>query len=142
MAKMTLYKSFKSQSTVIVPILLSGLILIGLNLYTLINKETENHKNIVHAEVFFSFFISLVVLMYMGFALYFILSSPKYFLKYFSRNIFFTLYALFLILTSPFVLTIAKEFTDNQYHKYLSITTILSTLFSIYYTLLAAFGLF
>jgi hypothetical protein len=139
MVKSPFYDSFKRQSPIIVPIMLSGLILIGLNLYTLINKEIENHKNIVHAEVFFSFFISLVVLIYMGMMLFFTLSSPKYFLKHFSKNIYYVLYALFLILTSPFVLTIAKEFTENKYHKYLSITTIFSTFFSIYYTLVVAF---
>ena len=142
MAKITLYQSFKNQSNVIVPILLSGLILIGLNLYTLINKEKENHKNIVHAQVFFSFFVSFAVLIFMGIILFFglrslfILNYPKHF----SRTLFNVLYSLFIILTSPFVLSIAKEFTDNQYHKYLSIATIFSTFYSIYYTLVIAFG--
>jgi hypothetical protein len=66
----------------------------------------------------------------------------------FSPNIFknikilyMVLYALFLILSSPFILTIIKaSLQDKEADKYLSISIVLSTSFSMFYTLMLAFG--
>jgi hypothetical protein len=140
MAKLTFYESFKSQSLLIVPIFLSGLILISLNIYTLVKTDvSETDKYILYSEVFFSFIASSALLLWMSATLILSMFSPNIF-----KNItilYMVLYALFLILSSPFVLTIIKaSLQDKEADKYLSISIVLSTSFSMFYTLMLAFG--
>ena len=140
MARLTLYESFKSQSVSIVPIFLSGLILISLNIYRLVKTDvSETDKYILYSEVFFSFIASSALLLWMSATLLLTMFSPNIFKNI--KILYMVLYSLFLILSSPFVLTIIKvSLEDKQADKYLSISIVLSTSFSMLYTLMLAFG--
>jgi len=140
MTKLTFYESFKSQSLSIVPIFLSGLILIGLNIYRLVKTDvSERDKYILYSEVFFSFIASSALLLWMSATLLLSMFSPNIFKNI--KILYMVLYALFLILSSPFILTIIKaSLQDKEADKYLSISIVLSTSFSMFYTLMLAFG--
>ena len=107
-------------------ILLAGIILIGLIIYDLKKSDTfseDKKKNILYIEIFLSFIASSILLLWM-----------TYFLRSFIIN-----YSLVLILTSPFSLLIIRSFLQNKsYIKFISILTIISTLFSMYFTYGAA----
>jgi len=128
--KWTLYDSFKSQSATLVPIFLSAFILIGLIAYELINKETlseESKRNILYGELVLSLIASFPVLIFMIFII--------------GRWPFDGFYLYFLLLTTPFVLTLLRLYLQNeQYDTYISILTILSTLYSFMFTVGVAFG--
>ena len=109
-------------------ILLAGIILIGLIIYDLKNSDTfseDKKKNILYIEIFLSFIASSVLLLWM-----------TYFLRGdFIPPLFIIIYSLVLILTSPFSLLIIRSFLQNKsYIKFISILTIISTLFSMYFT--------
>jgi len=134
MAKYTFYDSFKNQSGTVVPIFVSGLILIGLNIYNLIK---EKHKEIVYAELFFSFIASFIILLYMSFIISEVLFRSTYI------NLGFLLFALFNIIISPFGLTVIKTLVkDEQYKNYISMGIIPITMFTLYFTFIMAFGRF
>jgi hypothetical protein len=122
-----IYLSLKSQATSLLPIFLSGIILIGLIIYDL--KKTHvvsdyKKKVILYSEIVLSFIASFALLMYMYYLLY-----PSWFI----------IFPLGLILTSPFGLTIIRVFLQNKsYDMPLSILTIISTLFSMFFTFKAA----
>jgi hypothetical protein len=113
-------------------ILLAGIILIGLIIYDLKNSDTfseDKKKNILYIEIFLSFIASSVLLLWM-----------TYFLRGdFIPPLFIIIYSLVLILTTPFSLLIIRSFLQNKsYIKIISILTIISTLFSMYFTYGAA----
>ena len=113
-------------------ILLAGIILIGLIIYDLKNSDTfseDKKKNILYIEIFLSFIASSVLLLWM-----------TYFLRGdFIPPLFIIIYSLVLILTTPFSLLIIRSFLQNKsYIKFISILTIISTLFSMYFTYGAA----
>jgi hypothetical protein len=65
--------------------------------------------------------------------------SPNIFMNI--KILYMVLYDLFLIVSSPFILTIIKaSLQDKEAEKYLSISIVLSTSFSMFYTLMLAFG--
>jgi hypothetical protein len=112
-------------------ILLAGIILIGLIIYDLKNSDTfseDKKRNILYIEIILSFITSSVLLLWMIY-----LIRDGFF------SIFIIIYSLVLILTSPFSLLIIKSFLQNKsYIKFISILTIISTLFSMYFTYGAA----
>ena len=128
--KWTLYDSFKSQSATLVPIFLSMFILIGLIAYELINKETlseESKRNILYGELILSLIVSFPVLIWMTFI---IIQLP-----------FSGVFQYIVLLTTPFVLTLLRFYLQNeQSDKYLSVLTIISTLYSLMFTVGVAFG--
>ena len=113
-------------------ILLAGIILIGLIIYDLKNSNTfseDKKKNILYIEIFLSFIASSILLLWM-----------TYFLRGdFIPPLFIIIYSLVLILTTSFSLLIIRSFLQNKlYIKIISILTIISTLFSMYFTYGAA----
>ena len=115
-------------------ILLAGIILIGLIIYDLKKSDTfsEDKKFFLYIEIFVSFIASFVLLLWM-----------TYFFRGDFKSSFIIIYslALVLILTSPFSLLIIRSFLQNKsYIKIISILTIISTLFSMYFSYRAAFN--
>ena len=112
-------------------ILLAGIILIGLIIYDLKNSDTfseDKKRNILYIEIILSFIASSVLLLWM-----------TYFLRGDFMSLFIIIYSLVLILTTPFSLLIIRSFLQNKsYIKFISILTIISTLFSMYFTYGAA----
>ena len=112
-------------------ILLAGIILIGLILYDLKNSDTfseDKKRNILYIEIILSFITSFVLLVWMTY-----LIRDGFF------SVFIIIYSLVLILTTPFSLLIIRSFLQNKsYIKFISILTIISTLFSMYFTYGAA----
>jgi len=136
MAKWTFYDSFKAQSGTIIPIFLSGLILIGLNIYTLVASETEEvNKTILYTELVCSFIVSIILLLFMSVLIYQDLTYGIIF-----KNPVGFISAVFILLCSPFGLTIIKSVIQNQeYITYISIATILSTVYNMMFTFVASF---
>jgi hypothetical protein len=133
---LTKYNSFKAQSWYVVPIFISGLILICLNIYEVVYGK--KNKDIIYAELVLSFIASSAVLIYM--IPIFIFVCVQIFMSPF-KNIPFTLYVICMILFSPFVFTVIKAFTQNkEYHKYISAGTILTTISSMIFTFNFAFN--
>ena len=133
----TFYESFKSQAGVIVPVLSSGVILIGLNIYTLIKSDIpdETSKKIRYAELFFSFVLSSPILLFMSIVIY---DSIKY--GFIFKNPIGTLFGLLVPLLTPFGLTVIKGFIQNkEYVRYLSIPTTIITAYTMMYIFLFAF---
>lgn len=112
-------------------ILLAGIILIGLILYDLKNSDSfseDKKRNILYIEIILSFITSSVLLVWMTY-----LIRDGFF------SFFIIIYSLVLILTTPFSLLIIRSFLQNKsYIKMISILTIISTLFSMYFTYGAA----
>ena len=120
-------------------ILLSGFILISLNIYTLVKSDItyEDRKYILYTEIPLSFIASSVILLFM----YYVISD--YTLRYNNilKDPFGFFGALFVILSSPFSLTIVKAvIQDKESYKYLSISTIISAIYSMFFTFMAANG--
>jgi hypothetical protein len=123
----------KSQWQV-VPVFLSGIILIMLLINDL-QTPTSPTNTVLHIEYLLSFIASFV--------LFFWILSPMYYL-FKRRNdgsinnmgiLFYCTYTLVLLLSSPFALLSIRLFLqDEKYIKNISILTIVSTLFSLYYT--------
>ena len=123
----------KSQWQV-VPVFLSGIILIML----LIN-DLQTPKPPTNTVLYTEYLLSFVA----SFILFFWILSPMYYL-FKRRNdgsinimvyLFYFIYNLVLLLSSPFALLSIRLFLqDETYIKNISIATIVSTLFSLYYT--------
>jgi len=141
MAKLSFYDSFKKQISILVPIFLSALILIYINLYTLANSDIsdKDKQNISYAELFFSLIASSGVLYTVFMVLMLIITLFSF--KNFKTILPFILYILLVIISSPFVLTIIKVSLQNKdYNKYLSIATVFTTICTMVFTLILAFG--
>lgn len=124
----------KSQWQV-VPVFLSGIILIMLLINDL-QTPTSPTNTVLYIEYLLSFVASFV--------LFFWILSPMYYL-FKRRNdgsitnttgyLFYFSYTLVLLLSSPFALLSIRFFLqDEKYIKSISIFTIVTTLFSLYYT--------
>jgi len=124
----------KSQWQV-VPVFLSGVILIILLINDL-QISTSPTSSVLYIEYLLSFVASFI--------LFFWILSPMYYL-FKRRNdgsvmnimgyLFYFIYTLVLLLSSPFALLSIRFFLqDEKYIKNISILTIVSTLFSLYYT--------
>jgi hypothetical protein len=141
MAKIrTFYESFKSQSGTVIPIFLSGLIVIVLNAYTLVKSDISDKdtKNILYAEIIFSFIVSYVILLFMSY----IFRDFYWYGGFFKFPFpFILLFALIVILCTPFSLSLIKGYLQNkEYNKYLSVAIILSTVCVSYVIFGLAFG--
>ena len=101
-----------------------------------LQTPTSPTNTVLHIEYLLSFIASFV--------LFFWIFSPMYYL-FKRRNdgsinniwgiLFYCTYTLVLLLSSPFALLSIRLFLqDEKYIKNISILTIVSTLFSLYYT--------
>ena len=123
----------KSQWQV-VPVFLSGIILIML-LINDIHTPTSPTNSVLYIEYLLSFIASFI--------LFFWILSPMYYL-FKRRNdgsinimvyLFYFIYNIVLLLSSPFALLSIRFFLqDEKYIKNISIATVVSTLFSLYFT--------
>jgi len=123
-----------SQNIKIILILLSGLILICLNIYTFVKSDIPHeHRNyILYTEIPLSFIASYVILLFMSYIIIYnnILKDPFGFFV-----------ALLVIVSSPFSLTIVKSVIQNkESDKYLSIPIIIITFCTMFFTFMAANG--
>ena len=128
-------KTFHKFQWQVVPVFLSGIILIMLLINDL-HTPTSPTNTILYIEYLLSFIASFV--------LFFWILSPMYYL-FKRRNdgsitnttgyLFYFSYTLVLLLSSPFALLSIRFFLrDEKNIKSISILTIVSTLFSLYYT--------
>lgn len=124
----------KSQWQV-VPVFLAGIILIMLLINDL-QTSTSPTNTVLYIEYLLSFVASFI--------LFFWILSPMYYL-FKRRNdgtinniwgvLFYFIYTLLLLLSSPFALLSIRFFLrDEKNIKIISILTIVTTLFSLYYT--------
>jgi len=127
----------KSQWQV-VPVFLSGIVLIMLLINDL-QIPTPPTNSVLYIEYLLSFVASFILFFWL---LYPIITNVQYFLnpgKNVTINIkvylFYFIYTLVLLLSSPFALLSIRFFLqDEKYIKIISILTIVSTLFSLYFT--------
>ena len=127
----------KSQWQV-VPVFLSGIILIMLLINDL-QTPTSPTNSVLYIEYLLSFVASFILFFWM---LYPIITNVQYFLnpgKNVTINIkvylFYFIYTLVLLVSSPLALLSIRFFLqDEKYIKIISILTIVSTLFSLYFT--------
>ena len=127
----------KSQWQV-VPVFLSGIILIMLLINDL-KKPISPTNSVLYIEYLLSFIASFILFFWL---LYPIIKDVHYFLNpgknvtiHIKGYLFYFIYTLVLLLSSPFALLSIRFFLqDEKYIKIISILTIVSTLFSLYYT--------
>ena len=131
----------KSQWQV-VPVFLSGIVLIMLLINDLQNDlqtPTPPTNSVLYIEYLLSFIASFILFFWL---LYPIIKDVQYFLNpgknvtiHITGYLFYFIYTLVLLLSSPFALLSIRFFLqDEKYIKIISILTIVSTLFSLYYT--------
>jgi hypothetical protein len=127
----------KSQWQV-VPVFLSGIILIMLLINDL-QTPTPPTNSVSYIEYLLSFIASFILFFWL---LYPIIKDVQYFLNpgnnvtiHIKGYLFYFIYTLVLLLSSPFALLSIRFFLqDEKYIKIISILTIVSTLFSLYFT--------
>jgi hypothetical protein len=127
----------KSQWQV-VPVFLSGIILIML-LISDLHTPTSPTSSVLYIEYLLSFVASFILFFWM---LYPIIKDVHYFLNpgknvtiHIMGYLFYFIYTLVLLLSSPFALLSIRFFLqDEKYIKSISIATVVSTLFSLYFT--------
>ena len=127
----------KSQWQV-VPVFLSGIILIMLLINDL-QTPTSPTNSVLYIEYLLSFVASFILFFWL---LYPIITNVQYFLNpgknvtiHIKVYLFYFIYTLVLLVSSPFALLSIRFFLqDEKYIKNISILTIVSTLFSLYYT--------
>jgi len=131
----------KSQWQV-VPVFLSGIVLIMLLINDL-QTPTPPTNSVLYIEYLLSFIASFILFFWL---LYPIIKDVQYFLNpgnnvtiHIKGYLFYFIYTLVLLLSSPFALLSIRFFLqDEKYIKIISILIIVSTLFSLYYTFGAA----
>lgn len=127
----------KSQWQV-VPVFLSGIVLIMLLINDL-QTPTSPTNTVLYIEYLLSFVASFILFFWM---LYPIITNVQYFLNpgnnvtiHIKGYLFYFIYTLVLLLSSPFALLSIRFFLqDEKYIKNISIATVVSTLFSLYFT--------
>lgn len=127
----------KSQWQV-VPVFLSGIILIMLLINDL-QTPTSPTNTVLYIEYLLSFVASFILFFWV---LYPIISNVQYFLNpgknvtiHIKVYLFYFIYTLVLLLSSPFALLSVRFFLqDEKYIKIISILTVVSTVFSLYFT--------
>jgi hypothetical protein len=120
------------------PFLIANIILIGLIGYRLA-KDSEmskdEKKNISYAEIAFSFIGSLIVLLWCCAIIMILFGTSRH--SYLTR-VLYLLVPISILLLSPFSSTVLQVALDNKLsdlqEKIISGFTILSALFSIYFT--------
>ena len=139
--KRSVLSRLKSQWQV-VPVFLSGIVLIMLLINDLQNDlqtPTPPTNSVLYIEYLLSFIASFILFFWL---LYPIIKDVQYFLNpgknvtiHIMGYLFYFIYTLVLLLSSPFALLSIRFFLqDEKYIKIISILTIVSTLFSLYYT--------
>lgn len=111
--------------------ILSGIILIGLNVYTITSDKISDNleKTIKYSEIPFSFMVSLPMLVMFFVSLLFI--SQNILKKINMDGIIFSLF----MICNPFFLTVIKTILQKkEYDKYFIGPIILSTGYSFFYT--------
>ena len=127
----------KSQWQVM-PVFLSGIILIMLLINDL-QTPTPPTNSVSYIEYLLSFIASFILFFWL---LYPIIKDVQYFLNpgnnvtiHIKGYLFYFIYTLVLLLSSPFALLSIRFFLqDEKYIKSISIATVVSTLFSLYFT--------
>ena len=127
----------KSQWQV-VPVFLAGIVLIML-LITDLQTPTSPISSVLYVEYLLSFIASFVLFFWI---LSPIIKDVHYFLNHgkgvtihVTGYLFYFIYTLVLLVSSPFALLSIRFFLqDEKYIKNISILTIVSTFFSLYYT--------
>ena len=127
----------KSQWQV-VPVFLSGIILIMLLINDL-QTPTSPTNTVLYIEYLLSLVASFILFFWM---LYPIITNVQYFLNpgknvtiHIKVYLFYFIYTLVLLLSSPFALLSIRFFLqDEKYIKIISILTVVSTVFSLYFT--------
>ena len=127
----------KSQWQV-VPVFLSGIILIML-LVNDLQTPTSPTSSVLYVEYLLSFIASFILFFWM---LYPIITNVQYFLNpgknvtiHIKVYLFYFIYTLVLLVSSPFALLSIRFFLqDEKYIKIISMATVVSTLFSLYFT--------
>ena len=139
--KRSVLSRLKSQWQV-VPVFLSGIVLIMLLINDLQNDlqtPTPPTNSVLYIEYLLSFIASFILFFWL---LYPIIKDVQYFLNpgnnvtiHIKGYLFYFIYTLVLLLSSPFALLSIRFFLqDEKYIKIISILTIVSTLFSLYFT--------
>ena len=127
----------KSQWQV-VPVFLSGIVLIMLLINDL-QTPTPPTNSVSYIEYLLSFVASFILFFWL---LYPIIKDVQYFLNpgknvtiHIKGYLFYFIYTLVLLLSSPFALLSIRFFLqDEKYINSISILTIVSTFFSLYFT--------
>lgn len=122
----------------VVPVFLSGIVLIMLLINDL-QTPTSPTNTVLYIEYLLSFVASFILFFWM---LYPIITNVQYFLNpgnnvtiHIKGYLFYFIYTLVLLLSSPFALLSIRFFLqDEKYIKNISIATVVSTLFSLYFT--------
>ena len=135
--KRSALSKLKSQWQV-VPVFLSGIILIMLLINDL-QTPTPPTNSVSYIEYLLSFVASFILFFWL---LYPIIKDVQYFLNpgnnvtiHIKGYLFYFIYTLVLLLSSPFALLSIRFFLqDEKYIKIISMLTIVSTLFSLYFT--------
>ena len=135
--KRSALSKLKSQWQV-VPVFLSGIVLIMLLINDL-QIPTPPTNSVSYIEYLLSFVASFILFFWL---LYPIIKDVQYFLNpgknvtiHIKGYLFYFIYTLVLLLSSPFALLSIRFFLqDEKYIKIISMLTIVSTLFSLYYT--------
>lgn len=128
-------KSFQWQ---VIPICLAGIILILLLLHELDLDliKTPFSESVVHIEYILSFIASYILFFWMLSPMFSMFKKQKGVVIHLHGVLIYIVYTILLLLTSPFALLSIRFFLqDKIYIKIISILTILSTLFSMYFTL-------
>lgn len=130
------FSKLKSQWQV-VPVVLAGAILIML-LITDLQNQTPPTNSVLYIEYLLSFISSFVLFFWI---LHPIIKDVYYFFNpgkvtfNIMGYLFYYTYTLVLLLLSPFALLSIRFFLqDEKYIKSISLLTIVSTVFSMYYT--------
>jgi hypothetical protein len=135
--KRSVLSKLKSQWQV-VPVFLSGIVLIMLLINDL-HTPTSPTNTVLYIEYLLSFVASFILFFWM---LYPMISMCNDFINP-DNNVtinkkvylFYFIYTLVLLLSSPFALLSIRFFLqDEKYIKIISMATVVSTLFSLYFT--------
>ena len=130
----TLWDSFKAQSATLVPIFLAGIVLIGLNIYTLVTSEQPNE----YLELFLALLVSATPVIF-GFIM-----IP---LGILGGSVWLVLLSILMIVFSPIGLTLMKMnnpdamsfLTILSTTEAMSILIIASTAYSMFYECVLSF---
>ena len=124
----TLWDSFNAQSSTLIPILLAGIVLIGLNVYTLVTSEQPNE----YLELFLALLVSATPV------LFGLIMLP---IGLLSGSVWVVLTSILMIVFSPIGLTLMKihnpdimaSLTILSTAEAMSVLVIASTAYSILY---------
>jgi hypothetical protein len=125
----------KSQWQV-VPVFLAGIILIML-LVNDLQTPTSPTSSVLYIEYLLSFIASFILFFWMLLPIYYLFKQRNDggSIMNITVYLFYFIYTLVLLASSPFALLSIRFFLqDEKYIKNISILTIVSTLFSLYFT--------